>query len=566
MPPPDAISKLDQDRLRRLIEAGRSVVAERELEGVFSRLLDVARELTGAPYAAIGILDEAREHLADFITAGIDPHSHGIIGDLPRGRGVLGLLISNPVPLRLADVGGHIRSYGFPPGHPSMTSFLGVPILIRGEAWGNLYLTDKPEPGFDDADEEAAVVLASWAAIAVENARLYKETDQRRAELERSVRALEATSEIARAVGGETQLERVLELIAKRSRALIEAAGVAILLAEEDEFVIAAAAGEIPRRIVGSRVAKSGSVAGRVVGSGRAERVNDVTSSLRFALGDLGVKAESGMFVPLMFRGTSLGVIEAFDRNGGPEFRPEDERLLLAAAASAATAVATAQSVEQDRLRRSLRAAEEERRRWARELHDETLQGLGGLRVLLSSARRSSDVAQLHKTLEVAVDQIAQEIANLRALITELRPAALDELGLGAALEALFDRVRTLHGLELDARVGLAFEAGREAHRLGPDIETAVYRLVQESLSNAARHAHADHVDVEVAENEGEVRVVIRDDGSGFDTDAPSSGFGLTGMRERVALTGGQLEITSSSAGTTIVASLPSGRTVRQTA
>ncbi len=567
MPPRrDVTSTLDQDRLRRLIEAGRSVVAERELEGVFARLLDVARELTGARFAAIGVLDDARQNLADFITAGIDPHAHSIIGDLPRGRGVLGLLISKPVPLRLADVGSHIRSYGFPPGHPAMTSFLGVPILIRGEAWGNLYLTDKIGGEFDDADEEAAVVLAAWAAIAVENARLYKHTELRRAELERSVRALEATSEIARAVGGETQLDRVLELIAKRSRALVEASGAAILLIDGDDFIVAATAGEIPRRIVGSRVARSGSVAGRVVSSGRPERVSDVSSSLRFALGDLGVKAQSGMFVPLLFRGTSLGVIEAFDRQGGPEFRADDERLLLAAAASAATAVATAQSVEQDRLRRTLRAAEEERRRWARELHDETLQGLGGLRVLLSSARRNNDVDQLHRTLETAVDQIAQEIANLRALITELRPAALDELGLSPALEALFDRVRTLHGLELEAHIELAYESGRKGARLEMDVETAIYRLVQESLTNAARHAHADHVDVEVVEHDEQVRVLIRDDGAGFDTGAPSSGFGLTGMRERVALTGGRLEITSSADGTTICAELPSGRAVRQTA
>src|SRR5436305_155062 len=518
-------SILDQDRLRRLIEAGRSVVAERELEGVFERLLDVARELTGANFAAIGILDEARENLADFITAGIDPQTHTLIGDLPRGRGVLGLLISNPEPLRLVDVGAHIRSYGFPPGHPAMTNFLGVPILIRSEAWGNLYLTDKRAGDFDEADEEAAVVLASWAAIAVENARLYKETDQRRADLERSVRALEATSEIARAIGGETRLERVLELIAKRSRALVEAAGVAILLADGDEFMIAATAGDIPRRIVGRRVSRTGSVAGRVVGTGRAERVSDVGSSLRFALGEMGVQATAGMFVPLQFRGATLGVIEAFDRSGGPEFRGADERLLLAAAASAATAVATAQSVEQDRLRRTMRAAEEERRRWARELHDETLQGLGGLRVLLSSARRNSDVEQLHKTLQIAVDQIAEEIANLRALITELRPAALDELGLAPALEALFDRVRTLHGLELQVRLDLRYDNRMEATRLDTDVETAIYRLVQESLGNAARHAQAERVAVEVLERDAELHVSIRDDGSGFDIEAPSSGF-----------------------------------------
>ena len=450
---------LDAERLRRLIEAGGAVVAERELEGIFQRLLDVARELTGARYAAIGVLDETREGLADFITAGIDPEAHSLIGDLPRGRGVLGLLISKPRPLRLADVGSHIRSYGFPPGHPTMGSFLGVPILIRGEAWGNLYLTDKPEAEFDESDEEIAVVLASWAAIAVENARLYKETEERRAELERSVRALEATSEIARAVGGETQLSRVLELIAKRSRALVEASGVAILLLDGDRFLVAATAGEIPREIIGSSVTRAESVAGRVVASGQPERVGDVASSLRFALSDLGVSVTSGMFVPLLFRGTNLGVIEAFDRVNGPEFRAEDERMLLSAAASAATAVATAQSVEQDRLRRTLRAAEEERRRWARELHDETLQGLGGLRVLLSSARRSQQPDALRATIEAAVEQIGQEIDNLRSLITELRPAALDELGLGPALDALFDRMRMLHGLEIDADVQLADEA-----------------------------------------------------------------------------------------------------------
>jgi two-component system, NarL family, sensor histidine kinase DevS len=558
--------RLDESRLRRLLDAGRSLVAERELEAVFQRLLHVAQDLTGARYAAIGILDEAREGLADFITAGIDPQAHGIIGDLPRGRGVLGLLISNPQPLRLTDVGAHARSYGFPPGHPAMTSFLGVPILIRNEAWGNLYLTDKHDGAFDEIDEESAVVLAAWAAIAVENARLYRETDQRRAELERSVRALEATSEIARAVGGETGLDRVLELIAKRSRALVEASGVAIVLNDGDDFVVAATAGEVPRSIVGSRVARGGSVAGRVVSSGRSERVSDMSSSLRFALAELGVEARSGMFVALQFRGTTLGVIEAFDRVGGPEFRIEDERMLHSAAASAATAVATAQSVERDRLRRSLKAAEEERRRWARELHDETLQGLGGLRVLLSSTRRSNELATLQQAVESAIQQLTDEIANLRSLITELRPASLDELGLEAALDALMDRTRGANGLEISAKIDLSYEAGRTPRRLDPEIETSAYRIVQESLTNAARHAEAERIEVEVVERGNDVRIAVADDGKGFDPDTPASGFGLTGMRERVSLAGGTLEITTSRHGTTISATLPTSRTVRQIA
>ena len=543
----DTRPQLDESRLRQLLDAGRSLVAERELEDVFQRLLDVARELTGARYAAIGILDEARENLADFITAGIEPEARSTIGDLPRGRGVLGLLISHPEPLRMKDVGEHVRSYGFPAGHPPMSSFLGVPILIRNEAWGNLYLTNKREGEFDEADEESAVVLAAWAAIAVENARLYRQTDQRRAELERSVLALEATFEIARSVGGETSLDRVLELIAKRSRALVGASGAAILLNDGDDFIVAATAGEVPRSIVGRRVKRADSVAGRVIASGRPERVGDVTSSLRFALGDLGLEVQSGMFVPLLFRGVTLGVIEAFDRVDGPEFRAEDERMLLSAAASAATAVATAQSVERDRLRRSLKAAEEERRRWARELHDETLQGLGDLRVLLSSARRSNELGILQQAVESAVEQLSDEIANLRSLITELRPASLDELGLGAALDALLERTRAANGLEISAKIDLSYESGRSPNRLDAEIETAVYRIVQESLTNAARHAEPQLIEVEVVQVEHELRLLISDDGKGFDPDIPGSGFGLdrharTGITRRRNTGGRQLQ------------------------
>src|SRR5918995_3802777 len=154
---------MDQHRLGRLVDVGRSLVTELDPEAVLQRLLEVARELTGARYAAIGVLDERRERLERFLTAGIDEDTHRAIGDLPRGRGVLGVLISDPRPLRLADVGMHAQSYGFPLAHPPMTTFLGVPILIDGEAWGNIYLTDKADAAeFTDEDEEAAVVLADW--------------------------------------------------------------------------------------------------------------------------------------------------------------------------------------------------------------------------------------------------------------------------------------------------------------------------------------------------------------------------------------------------------------------
>src|SRR5690349_24290847 len=151
---------MDEHRLRRLVEVGRSLVTELDPEAVFERLLEVARELTGARYAAIGVLDEQRAELERFLTVGIDEETHRAIGDLPRGRGVLGVLINDPRPLRLADVGTHAQSYGFPLAHPPMKTFLGVPILIHGEAWGNLYLTEKDDGDFTEEDEEAAMVLA----------------------------------------------------------------------------------------------------------------------------------------------------------------------------------------------------------------------------------------------------------------------------------------------------------------------------------------------------------------------------------------------------------------------
>jgi signal transduction histidine kinase len=546
---------LDAQRLERLLAAGRAVVSELDLDAVLEQVLATARELTGARYAALGVLNEDRTGLGDFITSGVDPATHAAIGDLPHGRGVLGVLVSEPRPLRLADVTLHPQSYGFPPGHPEMTTFLGVPVLIRGEAWGNLYLTEK-EGGaeFDDADEESVMTLAGWAAIAIENARLYESADRRRAELERAVRGLEATTAIARAVGGETRIERVLELIAKRGRALVSARGVLIALLEGDELVVAATAGEMPAGVEGRRLPVADSELGDVLRARRPERVADVAARLRGSGRQLGLgDARSALFVPLDFRGRALGVLAAFDRLDEAEgFDADDERLMLAFAASAATAVSTAQTVERDRLRHALRAAEEERARWARELHDETLQGLAALRLGLSAAAREPDADALRAHLRAAVEQIAAEIQNLRAIITDLRPAALDQLGLGAALEALTGRVAAAEGLDVQLAV--------ELDRLDPEIETTVYRLVQEALTNVKKHARASTVRIDARASGGRVALSVVDDGRGFDPGAATAGFGVAGMRERAALVGGTLEVTSGPDGTVIRASLPAHR------
>jgi signal transduction histidine kinase len=545
---------LDETRLEALLEAGRGLVAQREVDAVLEELLRVACELTGAHYAAIGVLDEDRRQLERFVTRGIGEAERNAIGDLPRGLGILGELIRNPEPLRLDDVHEHPRSYGFPANHPPMHTFLGVPVLIRGEPWGNLYLTEKQDGPFDEADEAATVILADWAALAVDNARLHEDAARRRTESERAVRRLEATAAIARAVGSETDLDRVLELIVKRGRALLDARSVILLLVEGDTFHLAAGAGQVAPSALGGRFPISGSAMSEVLFSGRPERIHDVPSRVRISERDLGVgAAATALLVPLVYRNTPLGLLAAFDRfSGDPAFGDEEERLFLAFAASAATAVATARTVAEERLRHSIASAEQERRRWARELHDETLQGLGGLQVLLSSALRRNDPDALDASVREAIDYIGTEIESLRTLITELRPAALDEIGLAPAIDSLGKRLAAVEGLDVQLDVELS-------GRLEPEVETTVYRLVQEALTNVAKHAHAERVRVHVELDHDVVRIEVSDDGRGFDPEARVEGFGLVGMHERVALARGQLEVKSAPGRTVVRATLPAG-------
>jgi signal transduction histidine kinase len=491
-----------------------TVVPDMDVEAVLHRLLATAAEMTGAQYAALGVLDPERSELERFVTYGVSSDERSEIGAPPRGRGLLGAVIADPHPLRVDSVAGHPASAGFPPGHPPMQTFLGVPVMLHGEAWGNLYLCDKLEgEPFTAADEERVVMLAEWAAIAIDNARNFQESERRRVALESSVRRLQATTAIARAVGGETDLHRVLRLIVERGCDLVQVRGLVIFLREAGGMAAVAEAGEIP-------------------------------GTLRdpFGLAEAG-----GTLVPLLFRGRSLGMLVAFGASPGAE----DEALLQAFAASAATAVATARSVEEQRLHDALDAAENERKRWARELHDDTLQGLGGLRMLLVAASRIDDPARLRVTVRDALGRIEEEIDGLRGLIRELRPAALDELGLPAAIEGLAMRATERQAVEVNARVQLP------RARYSPDVETAVYRVVQEALNNAIRHAHATRVTIAIDEHANVLHLQVHDNGRGFDPEHPTDGFGLAGMRERVALLRGDLEIASSADGTSVTAAIP---------
>ena len=442
-------------------------------QAALDRTLAAAREVTGARYAAVGVLNEERTELQEFLTLGMDEQTRLAIGEWPRGRGVLGVLINEPHPLRLSHVGQHPLSFGFPEGHPAMSSFLGVPILIEGVASGSLYVAEKQGGEFTEADEEAAVILADWAASAIKNARRYHTFERPRVELEHTVRGLDTTPDGANVIGNGTGLERVLELIIERGRALIDA------------------------------------------------------------------------------RGTNEGGVST-----------HEEKLLREFAASAAGAVAMAQTEESDRLRGLMAATDAERSRWARELHDETLQGLGALRLLLASARRRGDPKQIELAVDEAVGHVDQEIENLHAIISDLRPAALDELGLRPALEALLER-RSEHGeLTIASRLVLPDPKAAE-DRLEPEIESTVYRVVQEALTNIAKHANARNARVAVTASGGAVLVEVQDDGIGFAPDARGWGFGLVGIRERVFLAGGTVTIESGKRGSARTRRAPGPRARR---
>jgi signal transduction histidine kinase len=557
------VSRLDDARLRRLLDTARALTAEIDPDSVVRLTLQAAADLTGARYAAIGALAPDGTSLARFETLGIGPETAREIGDRPTGRGVLGLLTGEPRPLRLPDIGAHPLSHGFPVGHPPMRSFLGVPLVVGGKTWGSVYVTEAARGTFDEIDEEALVALAELASAAIGTATAYDREHTRADTLERALSGLEATTEIARAIGGETRLDRVLELVVKRGRALVAARTMLILLVDGDDLVVRAVAGAATSGLLGTRYALRDSAVAALLATGHAERIGDATTRLRLAVSD-AERPQAGLIVPLVFHGHVVGALEAFDRtHAGPAFSDEDERLLEAFAASAAMALGSAQDVAAETLRRSIGASERERARWARELHDETLQELGAISVTLASAHESDDPRRLQEAVGLALGYGEHAMHSLREIITDLRPGALDARGVKAALESLVARSRKRSGIDIALEVDLLEEgAAHISGRGAPALEAGLYRIAQEALANAVKHAHASAVRIRVAETEDGVRLTIEDDGRGFDpTDPQTSGFGLTGMRERAELLHGTLTIESRPGkGTTVRVFAPSER------
>jgi len=521
------------------VDAGLALGREMGLDDLLARIVQAAREVVGARYAALGVLDPDRTELVEFVTAGLDAAERAAIGDLPRGRGLLGALIRDARPLRLNRISDDPRSVGFPANHPPMESFLGVPVGLRGEVFGNLYLTDKVGGPFTEEDEQLALTLAAQAAAAVDNVRRLDDARRRADELE-------SVQEVARAVLGTLDLDALLPLVARRARRLTRAETVGVAVAAGDDLVFRYAHGVDALTLEGTRVSADAGA---------------VEEALRRRLGAAAVEA-----CALEIDDAVAGVLVAV----GPRDFDDDARRLLATFSShVAIALANARAVgaELDRvheaarreaaaareraagegIRRAIEAQDAERARLARELHDEAGQALTALAVHLRALEGDVPDGPLRERVAELRGQVGSATTALRELATRLRPSGLGEGGLAAAIEEQADRVRAGGGIEVDVDLrGLDVD-------LPEDVQVALFRVVQEALTNVVRHSEAESVSVVATAQDGRIRVVVDDDGCGFDPSAPTDRLGLAGIRERVELLGGRLRVESSPGGGTAV-------------
>ncbi len=549
-----------------------------ELEQILPRLVQFACDLTGARYGAIGVLDEPGNKLAQFITAGLGDDERAAIGDLPTGRGILGVLITDARPLRLSDLGSDPRSVGFPPNHPPMRTFLGVPVIAGGSVFGNLYLTEKRDGGdFTEADEAVAIMLAAQAGAAIQNARLFADARTHADALERAWTELSSVDELLGAILSGGSRDDVLQLLAEQAVRVVPSAVIGIALPEEDRTMLryVAAAGEHGERLRRHAVPVAGSKVGAALLARRVVRVDDLQADPdAYAPTGRVAGVRALLIVPIVRRFEAVGVIVAGDRSTPEALAGDDERLLQAYATRTVLVLELNQALSAERnradaverlvaseirdaarretLRRVVEAQERERRRLAIELHDETGQSLAAVLMGLRRLEESTDPATVRATVDELRETVVNAVQELRALAVELRPKALDDFGLSPALERLIDTYSRRTGLTVDSHLD-----GLEP-RLPEPVESALYRIVQEALTNIAKHAGASTVSIVTRRDEGRIVLIVEDNGTGFDAAAPAGGLGLVSMRERAELLGGSLRVESGTEqGTTLVIEVP---------
>ena len=460
------------------------------------------------------------------------------------------MLLRDARPVRLVDVTKEPHFFGFPPGHPPMRSFLGVPIFVRGVVYGDLYLAEKEGGEFTAQDEELVTLLAAQTGITIEKVQIHEATIH-------WFRQLEALDELTLGVLEERDVSRLLELVARRLRELIRGRRVLISLPAPSGGLRVAVAdgGEDPAQLVGYAIPPESKHA-RVLARGKSERIDSLLEDPEVdqVLADR-VGAATALLVPLVFRGKPLGVVSAFNKEGhDPRFVDEDLRLAEAFGTRAALALHLSQRVARETVDSILEAQELERARIARELHDETgsaltavLLGLTAIdgAATLEEARQAS--AQLRETAKNMLENVAR-------MAFDLRPSGLDEFGLFSALRGLGGGLEERGGPKVELTLDLP-----TGERLPARVETALFRVTQEALTNVVKHAEASVVRLGLELREQSVVLTVEDDGRGFSrAQGADGGFGLVGMRERIASLNGALDIESEcGAGTRLTIEIP---------
>jgi signal transduction histidine kinase len=533
------------DRNEKLLEVGVALSSELSLPALLQRITELAAEVTDARFAALGVIGPDGD-LVDFLTHGVTPEERRAIGPLPRGRGILGVLIHDARVLRLHDIADDPRSVGFPPNHPRMRAFLGAPVRARGQVFGNLYLTEKEGGGDFTADDEAALtVLATQAGVAVANARLYEEVQLR-------ARWLDAVREISTAILSGESSDGVLRLVAQRARVLMGADLASIVTPEEEagSLIVAVADGAHAAELEGMHVPANHSLSGEVMRTGRPLLLEDASADARsyqpmVSVGRLG----PSLWMPLAVGGLPLGTIAVANLAGGRHFREEHVRLLGTFADQAAL------GFEYTRVQRELGrlALVEDRERIAKELHDGVIQSLFAVGLNLQATAALGGDRRVGERIQDAVNQIDRVIGDLRNYIFALRPAVLANGLLGDALRQLAHELQTRSGVTTIVDVDPALERTLGEHA------THIVQLTREALSNVGRHAEATTCRVSLRRHEEDVLLEIDDDGRGFDVSAAvASGMGLSNVHNRVASMGGQIDIESvPGEGTTVRIRLP---------
>ncbi|MFF3316917.1 GAF domain-containing protein [Streptomyces sp. NPDC003035] len=515
-------------RVPQLLEAMRSVGTGLELHATLDRICETAAELADARYAAIGVVDEDGEGLSDFVTFGDDEEIAHRIGRRPDGdAGLLGALIREPGTIRLTDLTTDPRAAGFPPGHPPMRTFLGVPIRVQGENFGNLYLAEKNGGEFSDDDVHMVRVLATEAGIAIGNARLYEAARQRERWIDGSVAVTTALLS-----GGDA--DDALAVVAEQARRLADAAaGIVLLPTQGGGLEIVAVSADRPSTSLGVVIPSGSAVVERLL-EGEAVFVDDASDDLRMISRPAASYGPS-MLLPLHSGGKVLGALAVPRARGGRPFT-ETERTLATQFASQAALALMMADAQRDRERL---AVYEDRDRIARDLHDLVIQRLFATGMMLESAQRGSIVPAVREGVGKAVDELDVTIQEIRTAIFALQQ------GPAEAPSGL--RTRVLREITM-AAVPLGFTP---AHRFLGAIDAAVGDLtgknliaaLREALSNAFRHAQATRIEVvvdagaELPDGTAAVRLSVADDGVGIPEGGRRSG--LRNLARRAESLGG---------------------------